>query len=75
MIGQARDAVAIGRRRGARERIPTRSLGTEPEHVLVMRFLQEQVVDPVALRREVDQARRLDAVNALAAEAQELGIY
>lgn len=29
----------------------------------------------VLLYREVDQARRLDAVNALAAEAQELGIY
>lgn len=29
----------------------------------------------VLLYREVDQARRRDAVNALAAEAQELGIY
>jgi hypothetical protein len=29
----------------------------------------------VLLYREVDQARRLDAVKALAAEAQELGIY
>jgi excisionase family DNA binding protein len=29
----------------------------------------------VLLYREIDQARRLDAVNALAAEAQELGIY
>jgi len=29
----------------------------------------------VLLYREIDQARRLDAVRALAAEAQELGIY
>jgi len=29
----------------------------------------------VLLYREVDQARRIDAVNALAAEAQELGVY
>ncbi|MGL4174470.1 MAG: excisionase family DNA-binding protein [Dermatophilaceae bacterium] len=29
----------------------------------------------VLLYREIDQARRLDAVKALAAEAQELGVY
>jgi hypothetical protein len=29
----------------------------------------------VLLYREIDQARRLDAAKALAAEAQELGIY
>ena len=29
----------------------------------------------VLLYREVDQARRIDAVNALAAQAQQLGIY
>lgn len=29
----------------------------------------------VLLYREIDQARRLDAVSALAAEAQELGLY
>ena len=45
--------------------IPSRKVGTRRRLKLA----------DVLLYREVDQARRLDAVNTLAAEAQELGIY
>ena len=48
-----------------RGEIPSRKVGTRRRLKLA----------DVLLYREVDQARRLDAVNALAAEAQELGIY
>jgi excisionase family DNA binding protein len=48
-----------------RGEIPSRKVGTRRRLKLA----------DVLLYREVDQARRLDAINALAAEAQELGIY
>lgn len=48
-----------------RGEIPSRKVGTRRRLKLA----------DVLLYREVDQARRLDAVNALAAEAQELGTY
>ncbi len=48
-----------------RGEIPSRKVGARRRLKLV----------DVLLYREIDQARRLDAVKALAAEAQELGIY
>ena len=46
----------------------------EIPHHMVGTHRRLKLVD-VLLYREIDQARRLDAVKALAAEAQELGIY
>lgn len=48
-----------------RGEIPSRKVGTRRRLKLA----------DVLLYREIDQARRLEAVNTLAAEAQELGIY
>ena len=48
-----------------RGEIPSRKVGTR----------RRLKVSDVLLYRAIDQARRLDAANALAAEAQELGIY
>lgn len=48
-----------------RGEIPSRKVGTR----------RRLKLSDVLLYREIDQARRLAAANALAAEAQELGIY
>jgi excisionase family DNA binding protein len=48
-----------------RGEIPARKVGTR----------RRLKLSDVLLYREIDQARRLDAVRSLAAEAQELGLY